>query len=520
MLFMNLSNEINKIIVNLNKKEFKKAINASEKLISKKIKNTQIYNLCGLAYQNLGLYDKSITYFEKSVDLDKNNYFALNNLAYSFKAIQKIELSDNTYEDCLKIKPDYLTAILNYASLKEEKNEIKKSIDLYLSALSLNSNPEERYIFSKLSRLFLSIGNSEQAKNYALKILEKNPEDASAYSLLSDLTDIIDKKKMISEMENLYLNKNLNDEDVINLSFSLGKVYDNLKKFNEAYLYFSKGNQLKRKYIGYDFKDIDTLTKSIKKIFQNPEIYKVKKSISNKKLIFICGMPRSGTTLLEQIISSHREVLATGENNYLSYFIKNNYMNKFKLDGKKLYRDIFSSENKIQKYYFDLLNQNKFLSNISTDKSIQNFLWIGFIKIFFPNSKIILTERNSRDISLSIFKINFKNGFMNFAYSQNEIAEFYNNYIDLINFWKNLFQGEIYTVSYEKLIRNPDDQIKDIINFCELTWDENCLNHHKNKSTIHTASIDQARKPIYLTSENKSNYYSNHLNKMYSLLKN
>ena len=517
---MNLSNEINKIIVNLNKKEFKKVINTSEKLISKKVKNTQIYNLCGLAYQNLGLYDKSITYFEKSIDLEKNNYFALNNLAYSFKASQKIELSENAYENCLKIKPNYLTAILNYALLKEEKNEIQKSIELYLSALELNSNSEERYILSKLSRLYLSTGNLQQAKNYALKILEKNPEDTSAYSLLSDLTDIIDEKKVISEMENLYSNKNLNDEDIINLSFSLGKVYDKLKKFDKAFLYFSKGNRLKRNYINYDFKDIEILTKSIKKIFKDPEIYEVKKNIFDKKIIFICGMPRSGTTLLEQIISSHREVLATGENNPLSFFIKNNYLNKFKLDGKKLYKDIFSKENKLQKYYLDILNQNKFFSNIYTDKSIQNFLWIGFIKIFFPNSKIILTERNPQDISLSIFKINFKNGFMNFAYSQNEIVEFYNNYFDLINFWKNLFKDEIYNVSYEKLIKNPEDQIKEIINFCDLKWDSHCLNHHKNKSSIHTASIDQARKPIYQTSENKSNYYSNHLNKMYSLLKN
>ena len=505
---MNLSNEINKIIVNLNKKEFKKAINASEKLISKKIRNTQIYNLCGLAYQNLGLYDKSITYFEKSVDLDKNNYFALNNLAYSFKAIQKIELSDNAYEDCLKIKPNYLTAILNYASLKEEKNEIKKSIDLYLSALSLNSNREERYIFSKLSRLYLSIGNSQQAKNYALKILEKNPEDASAYSLLSDLTDIIDEKKMVSEMENLYLNKNLNDEDAINLSFSLGKLYDKLKKFNEAYLYFSKGNKLKRKYVNYDFKDIDTLTKSIKKIFKNPEIYKVKKNISDKKLIFICGMPRSGTSLLEQIISSHREVLGTGENNSLSYFIKNNYLNKFKLDGKKLYKDIFSSENKIQKYYLDILNQNKFFSNIFTDKSIQNFLWIGFIKIFFPNSKIVLTNRNSKDVSLSIFKINFENGFMNFAYDQNEIATFYNIYFELIDFWKNTLNDEIYEIKYEDLIENPNLEIKKLIGYCGLDWDENCLNPHENKSAIKTASINQVRKPIYNSSMNLFQNYS------------
>ena len=201
---MNLTIEIEKIINHLNKKEFNKVIKATEKLISKKIKNTEIYNLCGLAYQNLSLYEKSINYFKKSIDIEKNNYFALNNLAFSLKAIQKIELSDNAYENCLKIKPNYLTAILNYASLKEEKNEIQESIRLYLSALELNAKSKERYILSKLSRLYLSVGNSQKAKNYALKILEKNPEDTSAFSLLSDLTEFIDEKKMILDMENIY----------------------------------------------------------------------------------------------------------------------------------------------------------------------------------------------------------------------------------------------------------------------------------------------------------------------------
>ena len=156
---------------------------------------------------------------------------------------------------------------------------------------------------------------------------------------------------------------------------------------------------------------------------------------------------------------------------------------------------------------------NIYLSLLAFVLIVSNFYYTSF-------SKIILTERNSRDICLSIFKINFKNGFMNFAYNHNEIAEFYNNYLDLINFWKNIFKEEIYNVSYEALIRNPDDEIKSLINFCDLPWDVNCLNHHKNKSSIYTASIDQARKPIYQTSENKSNYYSDHLNKMYSLLKN
>ena len=108
---------------------------------------------------------------------------------------------------------------------------------------------------------------------------------------------------------------------------------------------------------------------------------------------------------------------------------------------------------------------------------------------------------------------------MNFAYNENEIANFYNNYVDLINFWKSLFKDDIFINNYENLTNNPEVQIKNLIDFCGLTWDPNCLRPHKNKSAIKTASINQARKPIYQTSKNISNNYSTHLEKMYSLLK-
>ena len=140
-------------------------------------------------------------------------------------------------------------------------------------------------------------------------------------------------------------------------------------------------------------------------------------------------MPRSGTTLIEQIISSHSDVIPTGENNHMSTFIKKNYINNFELNEKKINKDIDMNDNFFQEYVFNLFSEFNYVSKVFTDKSVQNFLWIGFIKIFFPNSKIIITDRNSKDVCLSIFKINFKKGFMNFAYNEKDIANFYNVYL-------------------------------------------------------------------------------------------
>ena len=517
---MNLNHEINKIILKLNNKEFQKVINYCEKLIKLKIKNTIIYNLYGQAYQNLLLYEKSIIKFEKAIELNEDNYYAINNLAISLKAVEKYKSSEKAYQKCLKIRPDYVVAIINYANLKEFLNNFQEAIDLYLSALKFKSEISEAYIYSKLSRLYLSIGKTEKAKKYADQLLKKYPNNADFYQLYSEVADFKKDKKIIFNMEQLYENKSLSKDDVINLAFSLGKAHDKLNNFDKAFTYFNKGNQLKKTQINFDLEDLLKLTHSIKSFFSNLNYDEIKKHSNQKKIIFICGMPRSGTTLIEQIISSHNEVVPTGENNFLSTFIKKNYLKGFTIDQRKTIKDIHSKNNLFEEYTFNLFNEFGYKSNIFTDKSVQNFLWIGFIKIFFPNSKIIVTDRDSRDVCVSIFKINFKNGFMNFAYDQKDIGNFYNVYVDLISFWKEIFKDNIYISKYEKLINNSKFEIKRLINFCDLDWDPNCLSHHLNNSGIKTASIIQARQPIYNTSKNLNKNYSNNLGEMFDILKN
>ena len=517
---MNLNNEINKIITNINNKEFKEAIHSCENLINLNIENTIVYNLYGRAYQSLGLYEKSIPKLEKSIQLQKNNYFALNNLAISFKATEKYKLSEEAYKECLKINPNYIVAIINYADLKEFLNEIDEAIKLNLSVLELQLNNSHDYLLSKLSKLYLSIGNIEEARNYSLKLLKKYPNESSFYQLHSDVMDLEKDKNYLLNMEALFKKKNLSNDDIINLSFPLGKAYEKLKDYKKAFNYFEKGNAYKKKIINFNIDDVLRLSSSIKKFFNNSNFQKIRKKQIDKKIIFICGMPRSGTTLIEQIISSHNEVVPTGENNFLSTFIKKNYLKSFTIDQKKITKDIHSKSNFLEEYTFNLFNEFGYKSNIFTDKSVQNFLWIGFIKIFFPNSKIIITERNSKDVCLSIFKINFENGYMNFAYDQKDIANFYNIYSDLIQFWKKTYENDLYSIKYENLVENPEIEIKKMLNYCDLKWDSNCLNHHQNKSAITTASVTQARLPIYKSSKNLSNNYSAYLEQMFNLLKN
>jgi tetratricopeptide (TPR) repeat protein len=517
---MNLNKEINQINNHFSSREFKKVVSSCEKIIQSKIENTIIYNLYGLGLQKMGSFDKSIRAFENSIQLQKNNFIAINNLAVSLKAINEIKLSEKAYQNCLKIKPDYLIAILNYAKLKEESNDPNGSLKLYHKALELKTEANEIYIFSKLSDLYQSLGNFEEGKHYAKEIIKTNPESIHGHVLFSKFVDYKIDNSHLVQMEEIFNKKRLNNNEIIELSFAIGLAYEKQKNYKKSFKFFNQGNNFKSKLIKYDSSDSLRLQQSIIDIFEKIKGLNIKKSYSERKIIFVCGMPRSGTTLIEQIISSHSEVMATGENNYLSGFVKNNYLDNFTLSEEKIFKDIYLKENIFQDSVLKSLNNHNFDSKVLTDKSVQNFFWIGFIRYFFPNSKIIVTERNPKDICLSIFKINFASGFMNFAYNQKDIAEFYNLYIDLMKYWKKLFPSQIYTINYENLIKNSEDEIKKLINFCDLEWDEKCLKHDKNKSIIKTASTFQARKPIYNSSINLSDNYSEYLSEMFDLIEN
>ena len=517
---MNFGKELNSIIADLNAKKFHQVIDRCENIIKLNLGNSVVYNIYGVAYQNLKKYKESIEAFNKSIQLQNNNFVAIYNLALSLKFIKDFKYSEKMFNKCLKIKPDYIVAIINYANLKRELSQYDDAIKLFLQSLNYEEKIDKLQVYFNLAELYRIIGNFKEANKYAKIIIKENPENVYGHKLLSDFIDYKTDSDHLHKMESIFNKNNLKNTEKIELAFVIGKVYEKIKKFDTAFKYFQTGNDLKKTMVKYNYFDHLKLHNNIIEVFNDLGKKKIIKNKAKQKIIFVCGMPRSGTTLVEQIISSHPEVSATGENNFISSFINKNYLNKFDFLKNRVFEDFNSNENFLQKEYLDSLYSNQNISNVYTDKTVQNFLWIGFINIFFPNSKIIITERNAKDICSSIYKINFQNGFMNFAYDQKNIAQFYNLYFELIDFWKKNYQKKLYIINYEKLVDDPSKEIRKLIKFCDLKWDNNCLKHYENKSPINTASITQAREPIYKSSKNLSDNYAVHLKEMFDHLKN
>ena len=152
-----------------------------------------------------------------------------------------------------------------------------------------------------------------------------------------------------------------------------------------------------------------------------------------------------------------------------------------------------------------------------TDKAPLNFYWIGYIKIFFPNSKIIHCSRNAKDNCLSLYK-NFFEGKLDFCYSEHNLNSFFKLYKDLMNFWTETSSNEFLNINYEDLINNQKDEIKKLLSFCELSWNDACLNFTKNKNPIKTVSVSQARSPMYKSSIKSSDKYKSYFSNLFENL--
>lgn len=527
---MDLIEKIKVLKNHLNSKNFKKVIEGSAKLLKKIPKNDYVLNLTGMAYQGLSQHKNAIKYFIEALRHSPKNTAVINNYANSLKAIGKLEGAQDLYEKILVLNPNYINAYNNYANLKTLINDYEGAIELYQKALYLlKSTPNVPQssvtgILFSLAVAYQSDNQIEKVKEMINEIFKIDPSHIGAHKLISSITkytnEDVKSLEHLNKMEEIKqkIDKN-NYEEKVDLSYALGKANEDLKDYDKAYHYLNTANNLKFEKYGSNLEAERKAIENITKIFSEIDLESLNKDTLNKKIIFILGMPRSGTTLMEQIISSHSDVYGAGELVYLQQVLKKNFVNDSKYNKQIIIENINLSKNIIFSEYLEYFNLYNFKENVITDKAPQNFRFIGFIKLFFPGSKVIHCFRNSRDNCLSLFKNSFASNTMNWTNKAEDIAKYYNLYSKMMHFWKSKIPNFIYDVEYEKLVQNKEDEIKKILNFCELHWDEKCLSPDKNSKTpIKTVSISQARQPIYKTSVNTSNNFDKYLDNMYNIL--
>ena len=479
-------------------KNFDKLIEEANRLLKKNPNIDLLWNILGLTYQQKGNFEKAETNFFKCLQVNPKNISATNNLGNNYKYLFNYNKAEDYFQKALKQNPKYLNALVNYGNLKFELNQSLEALKLLNKALIIDDKSISVNV--NLALVYQSIGEYEKAINILKKINELNPNVVRADKMMSALIDYNKDKDHLLSMEKKLEELELNDDQKVFLHFAIGKAYEDQKNYLKATEHIEFGNNLKLSTSNYSLDREKKLFLNIKNLFDKYN-FKSKKSVNTKKkIIFILGMPRSGTTLVEQIISSHPEVYGSGELNFLSRVVYKNFFKEDKINFIDTFTQLNEHElDQIAEQYYDFIKNFNSDKIYITDKALFNFQWIGFIRILFPQAKIINCRREPKDNCLSIYKNLFENE-GHWCYNKRELVDCYNLYSDLMNFWNKKIPGEVYDIKYEDLITNPESQIRDLISAVGLDWNDKCLKYNENKNVIKTLSVNQARKKIYSTS--------------------
>ena len=481
-------------------KKYNLIIQQTKKAIEKYPNVSIFYNMMGLALSNIGKFDNAKLVLEKGHKVNNNDLAIINNLANVYKSFFNYSDAEELYKLSISKNKDYFNAYVNYGNLKRDLNQFNEAIDLYKKALTYNNQISA--IYYSLSMAYQGLGNFKEAEYYANKTIEINKKFTKADLLISRSRKYSSNDKHLKEMKVKNENTELSTLEKIDLYFALAKAYEDLGEMENTFHFLKKGNKLKREITNFDVNFEEKTFDDIKSFFSKVDFSKFKnQALDDRKIIFILGMPRSGELpYLPTIINKS--------------FIKNKILLTSKIDEAIYNKEILS---KISNKYYSYLKNYNISEKFITDKAPLNFIWIGFIKILFPNAKIIHCKRNSKDNCVSLYKNVFEGG-INFCYTESELAKYYNLYSGLMEFWQTFLPDTFLNVEYEKLVTNPKNEIKKILDYCSLNWEENCLNFSDNKTPIKTASVGQARNLIYSTSLKSSSRYEVYLEELFRSL--
>jgi len=493
------------------------ALKSYEKALAIKHEYPEAHNNLGSVLLDLGSLDSATDHLEWALAFKPNFPEAHNNLGVVERKLEKLDKAIKSFKKAIDIQPNYVQAHSNLGNILQDIGQLDAAMNCYKNALAINPNHTQCYL--DIGLIHKERGQIDNAIEFFEKALAINPDHAVTYDNLSDIKKYTISKKQITKMQSLLSSNRLSPSDRRHLCFALAKVNENLDNQNELFKYLHEANSLRKEELNYSLDRSKTLFLNVKEIFSAP-YPDIEKSLSSEpstfKPIFIVGMPRSGTTLVEQITSSHHAVHGAGELTNLPTIIGPIATDHLNQGINKLPQKPFLS---IREQYLDVLSNLNVSESVITNKLPLNFIYIGFILTAFPEAKIVHMKRDARAICWSIYKSNFRNTGNGYSYNFDDLAGFYGLYTDLMDFWHQLFPDRIYDMCYEDLTTNQEEETRKLLEYCELEWDDNCLNFHNSKRAVKTASALQVRQKMYQGSSEAWKKYKNHLQPLINDLK-
>jgi len=486
------------------------------------------------ALQMLGRSQEAIAQYERAIAIKPNYAEAHNNLGNVLETLERHEEAITHYQKALAIRPDYAAAHYSYGKALGALGRHDEAIARFQRAIATDPNNAE--IHNTLGNLLFVLGRLQEALAHCEKALVIDPNHVDAHNnlglvlralgRLDEAMQLFEKAIALAPrkagaylslatsrrfdaadphfiaMKELERNITVLDtEDQIGLHFALGKIFADLEDPGRAASHLLRGNALKRRRIRYDEAKVLEHFDRIRAVF-TAELMRDKRGPGEPSPVpvFIVGMPRSGTTLIEQILASHSKVFGAGE---LSEFGKAAAAVGTPDHAGFLDSVAMLSESQLQQLGAKYTNAVRTLAPAAeriTDKMPGNLIYAGLIHLALPHARIIHARRDPRDMALSCFSILFAYG-QEHTYDLEELGRYVRAYLDLMEHWRKVLpRGVMLEVDYENVVDDLEQEARRVVAHCGLEWDDACLSFHKNERPVRSASVTQVRQPIYRSS--------------------
>jgi Tfp pilus assembly protein PilF len=457
------------------------------------------------------LFADALTYAEKSVKLLPEDDDVLNLLGFCQFQIRDFKRSEKNLKKALRYNPEHHLAMNNLARLYLEREDDQGAIALYLERLQ--KMPDDVSALVGLAHVYQVQGDLAAVQKYLQKAIQIDPIEPTVIRLAAKIDPTIVDDNMLKKLSetgdrirtdvSYPPNKSVKN---VQLLFALSDLFDKRKEFEMAEKYLFAANKIQNRLRPYRPDQHKKLKDSLVQLFNSIDAGKIikrgQKHFSRPRPIFILGMPRSGSTLLDRILSSHSSVASGGEMKELrveletieafrQMRVQGNQWLHFAING--LYKEDVDDA---AKRYRKALQRVDSDANYVIDKMPGNFWWIGFIIRMIPDAVILHTCRDMKSTCLSCFQQYFSDG-QAFSFTPKGIAHYYSLYSSMMNYWHEKFPGRILDVRYETLVKDMDLEVNRVLSYCSLDWQPEMARFYEQNGLVKTASLRQVRKPLY-----------------------
>jgi len=450
----------------------------------------------------LGILDDADFLLESCLEFEPNFHAARYDYSQVLFKRQRFQKSMEQAALLLKQQGAAPSFRLLYANAAVPVGEFDKALEYYEQLIE--EAPDNIHYHMLKGHALKSLGKPKQAINSYKNAAKIKPDFGDAYWSLANVKTYQFDDAEITQMQNAELDQTTDSVDQYQLCFALGKSFEDRGNYDEAFKFYTRGNQKKLADLNYRAKRTENEFTKQQKICSK-EFFDHRGGFGSpsNEPIFIVGMPRAGSTLLEQILASHPMVDGTIELPDIMSLAQK-LGGPHKVGENSRYPEILETLNSQQIENF----ANQYLKSTQvyrkkgtffTDKMPNNFRHIGLIQLMFPNCKIIDARRHPMACCFSNYKQLFGEG-QEFSYGLEELGRYYKGYVDLMDHWQEALPNKILRIQYEEVVEDLESQVRRLLNFLELPFDQRCIEFHKNKRAVHTPSAEQVRQPVYKSS--------------------